>query len=63
MVTQEQLQISTVGPCSVRSPLRMSTVPDDGVGDYVRDGDRVLRCRPRWAANAPAQGSKSFSSP
>jgi len=42
MVTQKQLAIATVGPCRLRSPLRMSTEPDDGVGDYVHDGQRVL---------------------
>lgn len=42
MVTQEQLTIATVGSCRVRSPLRMSTVPDDGIGDYIFDHQRVL---------------------
>ena len=41
-MTQEQLLVSTLGACRVRSPLRMSTEPDDGVGDFVRDEVRVL---------------------
>ena len=42
MVTQAQLEVSTLGACCVRSPLRMSTVPDDGVGDFVCEDERVL---------------------
>jgi 6-phosphofructokinase 1 len=42
LVTQEQLLVSKLGVCRVRSPLRMSTEPDDGVGDFVRDEVRVL---------------------
>ncbi|MEX2091835.1 MAG: ATP-dependent 6-phosphofructokinase [Pirellulales bacterium] len=42
MVTQQELTISNLGPCRVRSPLPMSTEPDDNVGDFVRDDQRVL---------------------
>lgn len=41
-MTLEQLAVATLGPCRVRSPLPMSTAPDDGVGDFVRDDTRVL---------------------
>jgi 6-phosphofructokinase 1 len=39
---QAQLSIATLGPCRVRSPLPMSTCPDDGVGDFVCDDERIL---------------------
>lgn len=42
MVTNEQLTVASLGQCGIQSPLPMSTCPDDGVGDFVRDGDRVL---------------------
>lgn len=42
MVTQDKLAIANLGPCRVLSPLRMSTSPDDGVGDYVGEDERVL---------------------
>jgi 6-phosphofructokinase 1 len=54
MVTNEQLAVATLGPCSVRSPLPMSTAPDDGVGDFVRDDDRVLHDVRIRASEVPA---------
>ncbi|MGD9632216.1 MAG: ATP-dependent 6-phosphofructokinase [Pirellulales bacterium] len=42
MVTNEQLVVASLGPCRVRSPLPMSNCPDDGVGDFVCEDERVL---------------------
>jgi 6-phosphofructokinase 1 len=42
MVTQAQLEVSTLGERRVRSPLPMSTTPDDGIGDFIADDERVL---------------------
>src|SRR5262245_19804025 len=42
MVTNELLTVASLGPCRVRSPLTMSTCPNDGVGDFVCDDERVL---------------------
>ena len=42
MVSQSDLRVATLGPCRYQSPLPMSTEPDDGVGDFVRDDERVL---------------------
>jgi 6-phosphofructokinase 1 len=42
MVTQSELQVSTLGECRYRSPLPMSTVPGDGVGDFTPADARVL---------------------
>ena len=38
----EQLVVSTLGECRRRSPLPMSTVPGDGVGNFVPDQMRML---------------------
>jgi len=38
----ESLKISSLGPRAVRSPLQLSTAPDDGIGNYVPDAARVL---------------------
>lgn len=35
-------QVQTLGPATVRSPLALSKVLDDGIPDYVPDGTRVL---------------------
>jgi 6-phosphofructokinase 1 len=42
MISQRELLVSTLGQCRHRSPLPMSTVPGDGVGDFVPDDTRVL---------------------
>jgi 6-phosphofructokinase 1 len=42
MVTQDDLTVATLGPRRFRSLLPMSTVPDDGVGDFTIDEERVL---------------------
>ena len=42
MVSDDDLTVATLGPCRYRSPLPMSTVPGDGVGDFVLDDERVL---------------------
>ncbi|MEX2309130.1 MAG: ATP-dependent 6-phosphofructokinase [Pirellulales bacterium] len=42
MITQEDLLVPTLGERRQRSPLPLSTVPSDGVGDFVPDEMRVL---------------------
>lgn len=42
MVTHEELSVPTLGRCRYLSPLPMSTEPDDGIGDFVADDERVL---------------------
>jgi 6-phosphofructokinase 1 len=42
MITQPDLVVSTLGDRRFLSPLPMSTVPGDGVGDFVPDDTRVL---------------------
>ena len=42
MITQADLNVPTLGERRVRSPLPMSTVPGDGVGDFMPDDARVL---------------------
>ncbi len=37
----EDLAITHLGPCTVRSPLQLSTVVGDGLGDYVPQAKRV----------------------
>jgi len=54
MVTNEQLAVATLGPRRVRSPLPMSTSPDDGVGDFVGDDERVLHDVRIRAGDAPS---------
>jgi 6-phosphofructokinase 1 len=41
MITQADLTVRTLGERRVRSPLPMSTVPGDGVGDFVPDDARM----------------------
>ena len=42
MISQRELVVPTLGERRFRSPLPMSTVPGDGVGDFVPDDTRVL---------------------
>ena len=42
MITQADLKVSTLGEPRHLSPLPLSTVPNDGVGDFVTDDMRVL---------------------
>ena len=42
MASQENLSVRTLGECRCVSPLQMSTLPGDGVGDFVPDDMRVL---------------------
>lgn len=42
MVEQQQLEIATLGPRKVRSPLPLSNQPGDDIGDFVCDEERVL---------------------
>jgi 6-phosphofructokinase 1 len=41
-ITAESLVVSNLGERRVRSPLNLSTVPDDGLGDFVPDHTRIL---------------------
>ncbi|MBX3431985.1 MAG: ATP-dependent 6-phosphofructokinase [Pirellulales bacterium] len=42
MLAQEQLAISNLGPCTIPSPLGLSTAPGDGCSDYMRNEMRLL---------------------
>jgi 6-phosphofructokinase 1 len=42
MVTQNELVVQSLGAARHHSPLPLSTVPGDGVGDFVSDAARVL---------------------
>lgn len=44
VLTSERLQIPTLGPRRIRSPLEMSNVAGDGLGNYVPDEARVRYC-------------------
>ncbi len=41
-LTPQDFIVPTLGPATVRSPLGLSTVQGDGLGDFVPDGARVL---------------------
>jgi 6-phosphofructokinase 1 len=38
----ESFIVKTLGKCSIPSPLRLSKVKDDGIFEFIEDGDRVL---------------------
>ncbi len=42
MLTPEMLDVDTLGECTVRSPLNLSTIPGDEIADFVPDEARVL---------------------
>lgn len=42
MLTPERLEVDTLGECTVRSPLNLSTIPGDEIADFVPDNARVL---------------------
>ncbi len=42
MLTPEQLKVSELGPRTVRSPLTLSTVRHDDIGDFTPDAARML---------------------
>jgi 6-phosphofructokinase 1 len=42
MLTKAQLAIQTLGECTRRSPLNLSTIPNDEIADFVPDQARVL---------------------
>src|SRR5262245_32009540 len=46
---QSQFEIAELGPRRVRSPLKLSTTPNDGVGDFQWDDARLLY-EPRFRA-------------
>ena len=41
-LTNKDFEVSTLGKCTVQSPLKLSKVHGDGVFNYVRDGERIL---------------------
>jgi len=41
MLTQQDLTITSLGPCRYDSPLKLSTIPGDGMPDYIPEGTRV----------------------
>jgi 6-phosphofructokinase 1 len=51
-LSQSQLEVATLGPRCVRSPLRLSTTPGDMVGDFLPDDMRLL-VEPRFRAGEP----------
>lgn len=58
-LTTEMLAISTLGERRIRSPLRLSNVPGDGVGDFVPDEARI-RCQVDVLAGQPAEEPALF---
>ena len=63
MITQEDLVVSTLGECRIRSPLPMSTMLGDGVGNFVPDDMRLLYdiCLP--AGQSPADLAFELAGP
>jgi len=41
MASENKMEIATLGGCRFRSPLSLSTVPGDGIGDFIPDTARV----------------------
>jgi 6-phosphofructokinase 1 len=39
---QDELIVKTLGKCTIASPLKLSKLKDDGIFDFIEDGDRVL---------------------
>jgi 6-phosphofructokinase 1 len=54
MITQHDLLVPTLGERRHRSPLPMSTLPNDGVGDFIPDDMRVLHDIQVRAGQAPS---------
>jgi 6-phosphofructokinase 1 len=42
MYKQADLEITTLGPRNIRSPLKLSTIPGDGIGDFTPDNARMM---------------------
>jgi 6-phosphofructokinase 1 len=42
MLTPDKLVVDTLGECTIRSPLNLSTIPNDEIADFVPDEARVL---------------------
>jgi 6-phosphofructokinase 1 len=62
-LTADQLRVTTLGASRVASPLRLSTTPGDGVGDFVPDDVRVL-LEPRLrAGEAPCPLTLELAGP
>lgn len=54
MLTQVDLEVPTLGPNTIPSPLQLSTQPDDGLGDFVSGRSRV-RYQISTSPDAPYQ--------
>jgi 6-phosphofructokinase 1 len=63
MITQAELTVPTLGESRVRSPLPMSTVPGDGVGDFVPDDGRMLYEICFRAGKAPSNVALELAGP
>lgn len=50
---QSELEISTLGPCRIKSPLKRSAQPGEGMSSFVPDDMRVLY-EPRFRLGQPA---------
>jgi 6-phosphofructokinase 1 len=59
MLTPADLAVATLGPCRHHSPLRLSTVEGDGIGNFVPDDTRVL-CNIEHRVSQPGAGELSF---
>ncbi len=59
MLTPAELSVSTLGPRSIESPLRLSTTRGDGIGDYTPDDARML-FRPDFTPEIPINTGLSF---
>ena len=51
MLTQQDLDVPSLGPANVPSPLELSTISGDGLGDFVVDSSRV---RYQWDTSPEA---------
>lgn len=58
-ITPENLIVTTLGRPTVRSPLNLSTVHGDGLGDFVPDDARVLY-QIEWRAGQPLDVDVAF---
>ena len=71
MASENKMEIATLGGCRFRSPLSLSTVPGDGIGDFIPDTARVRYQvefntpydNPDILLKKPGQGKKSSLMP
>jgi 6-phosphofructokinase 1 len=59
MLTPNELAVRCLGPRTVDSPLTLSTVRGDGIGDFVPDDARML-FRPDFSPRDPIRADLSF---